>query len=309
MQSYREDSTATSTATASAGAPALGAGVEECWMDIDGARMRYLRAGSGPALILLHGLLGYSFSWRYTMPALAPYATIYALDMLGAGFSDRPSGIDHSLRGSAGRVLRFIKNLGISSFDLLGTSRGGAVAMMVAAECVGSNSVFRLQRLILVAPVNPYSAHGRRLAPFAGGSFGSALFRFGAERMSFIYPLVHARLYGDRRSIRPGTLEGYTAPLAKPGLFQHAVSIVRTWTQDLRELEMTLPKIGNLSTLLMWGSKDPAVYASSAVRLQKYFPNSKLVVFPGIGHLPYEECPEEFDRALVEFLTRENVPA
>ena len=41
--------------------PALGAGIEECWMDFDGARMRYLRAGSGPALILLHGLLGYSF--------------------------------------------------------------------------------------------------------------------------------------------------------------------------------------------------------------------------------------------------------
>ena len=67
----------------------LGEGVEECWMDFDGARMRYLRAGSGPPLILLHGLLGYSFSWRYTLPALAPYATVYAPDMLGAGFSDR----------------------------------------------------------------------------------------------------------------------------------------------------------------------------------------------------------------------------
>ena len=62
-------------------------------MDLDGARMRYLRAGSGPALVLLHGLLGYSFSWRYTMPALAPYATVYAPDMMGAGFSDRPGGM------------------------------------------------------------------------------------------------------------------------------------------------------------------------------------------------------------------------
>ena len=61
-------------------------------MEMDGARMRYLRAGSGPALILLHGLLGYSFSWRYTMPALVPYAKVYAPDMLGAGFSDRPAG-------------------------------------------------------------------------------------------------------------------------------------------------------------------------------------------------------------------------
>src|ERR1700685_4333349 len=85
-------------------APPLGDGVEECWMDLDGARMRYLRAGSGPALILLHGLLGYSFSWRYTMPALAPYATVYAPDLLGAGFSDRPR-IDHSMRATARGVL------------------------------------------------------------------------------------------------------------------------------------------------------------------------------------------------------------
>src|SRR5258708_16522678 len=132
-------------------------GSEECWMDFDGARMRYLRAGSGPALILLHGLLGYSFSWRYTMPALAPYATVYAPDMLGAGFSDRPSGLDHSLRGTAQRLLRFISGLGISSFDLLGTSHGGAVAMMAAAECVGGNAGPHLRRVGLWAPAYPYS--------------------------------------------------------------------------------------------------------------------------------------------------------
>ena len=290
-------------------APALGAGVEECWMDIDGARMRYLRAGSGPALILLHGLLGYSFSWRYTMPALAPYATVYAPDMLGAGFSDRPAGLDYSLRGMAQRLLRFISGLGISSFDLLGTSHGGAVAMMAAAECLGGNAGPHLRRLVLVAPVNPYSEHGRRLAPFFGDRFGAGLFRFGVERMSFLFPYFHARLYARRRSIPPGTLEGYKAPLAIPGLFEHSLSIVRTWTRDLRELEETLPKLAGIPTLLMWGSKDRAVYASSAASLAKYFPNSKTIIFPGIGHLPYEECPEEFNRALIEFLTCEKLPA
>jgi pimeloyl-ACP methyl ester carboxylesterase len=249
--------------------PGWSAGAEECWRDIDGARMRYLRAGSGPALILLHGLLGYSFSWRYTMPALAPYATVYAPDMM----------------------------------------HGGAVAMMAAAECLGGKAGLHLRRLVLVAPVNPYSAHGQRLAPFAGSNFGSILFRFGVFRMSFLYPMIHARLYYDRSRIPPGTLEGYMAPLAKPGLFDHALSIVRTWSQDLRELEATLPKLAGIPTLLMWGDKDPAVYASSAAPLAKYFPNSKLIVFPGIGHLPYEECPEEFNRALIEFLTREKLPA
>jgi len=274
-------------------------------MDVEGARMRYLRAGSGRALILLHGLLGYSFSWRYAMPALAPYATVYAPDMMGAGFSDRPIGIDHSMRGTAKRLLRFIAELGVTSFDLLGTSHGGAVAMVAAAECLSGNTGLHLRRLVLVAPVNPYSAHGRNLAPFFGTPYGAALFRVAIARMTFLYPFWHARMYGDRRRIPPGALEGYMAPLAKPGLFEHALSIVRTWTRDLRELETALPKLASIPTLLIWGSDDTAVDASSAEPLAKFFPNSKSIIFPGIGHLTYEECPEEFNQALIEFLTDE----
>jgi pimeloyl-ACP methyl ester carboxylesterase len=289
--------------------PGSSEGIEECWMEIDGGRMRYLRAGSGPALVLLHGLLGYSFSWRFTMPAVAPYATVYAPDMMGAGFSDRVAGIDHSMLGKAHRVLRFVADLGVTSFDLLGTSHGGAVAMMAAAECLGKKNFPSVQRLILVAPVNPYSAHGRWLAPFFGTPHGAAMFRLTVGRMKFLYPYWHARMYGDRRRIPPGTLEGYQAPLAKPGLFEHALNIVKTWTKDLQLLEMTLPKLANIPTLLMWGSRDTAVYASSAKRLMKFFLNSKLIVFPGVGHLPYEEDPEEFNQALIEFLTQEKRPA
>jgi pimeloyl-ACP methyl ester carboxylesterase len=243
------------------------------------------------------------------MPALAPYATVYAPDLMGAGFSDRPAGIDHSTRGTAKRLLRFIEHLGISSFDLLGTSRGGAVAMMAAAECLSGNIKLHLRRLVLVAPVNPFSAHGQRLAPFFGSPFGAALFKQFIVRTPFSYPYWHMRLYGDRSRIPPEALEGYKAPLAKPGLFEHALSIARTWTQDLRELEAALPKLASIPTLLIWGSKDPAVYASSAAPLAKYFQGSKSIIFPGIGHLPYEECPEEFNEALIEFLTSEKLSA
>lgn len=288
-----------------------GPGVEECWMEMDGARMRYLRAGSGPALILLHGLLGYSFSWRFTIPALAPYATVYAPDMLGAGFSDRPRGLDHSMEGTAKRVVRFAENLGLGSFDLLGTSRGGPVAMAAAALCMESagSSTPHVRRLVLVCPVNPYSPHGRWLAPFLGTRFGAAAFRWVVARMPFLFPYLHGRLYAERSKIPPDSLEGYKAPLAIPRLFEHALSIARTWTADLRELEALLPKLAMIPTLLMWGSEDPAVYASSAERLAEYFPNSRTIIFPGIGHLPYEECPEEFNRALIEFLTNQKVSA
>lgn len=283
--------------------PGTGEGVEECWMELDGARMRYLRAGSGPPLVLLHGLLAYSFSWRYTLPALAPHATLYAPDLLGAGFSDRPKGIDHSMRATALRVLKFVEKLGLASFDLLGTSRGGAVAMCVAAECAEGKSSPRVRRLILVCPVNPYSPHGKWLAPFFATAFGAAGFRWASGRFPILFQYAHARLYADKGRIPPGSLEGYRAPATSPEFFEHALSIVRSWTADLDELKRLLPKLRNIPTLLLWGSKDPAVFASSIRPLARHFANVRTVVFPGIGHLPYEECPEEFNRALIQFLS------
>jgi pimeloyl-ACP methyl ester carboxylesterase len=253
-------------------------------------------------LILLHGLMGYSFSWRFVMPALVPFRTCYAPDMLGAGFSDRPE-IDHSMRATALRVLKFAENLGLQSFDLLGTSRGGAVALCMAAECLQKGHP-SIRSLILVAPVNPYSEHGRRLAPFCGSRCGSSLARVVLERMPFLYSYVHGRLYGERGKIPIDSLEGYKAPLCIPGLFEHALSIVSTWTADLRELEVLLPKLSPIPTLLMWGTKDPAVYFSSMEQLASHFLGAEKIAFQGIGHLPYEECPDEFNRALISFLNR-----
>jgi pimeloyl-ACP methyl ester carboxylesterase len=263
--------------------------------------MRYLRAGSGQSLILLHGLFAYSFSWRYTLPALAPYATLYAPDMLGAGFSDRPPGLDHSMRGTARRVLQFAGKLGLSSFDLLGTSRGGAVAMAVAAECVKENPC-RLRKLVLVCPVNPYSPHGRMLAPLFASPAGATGFRWATAHVPSLFSFFHGRLYADRSKIPRDSLEGYKAPQAIPGWVEHGLSIVQTWTADLQELETLLPKLKAVPTLLMWGDKDPAVYVSSMRELARHFSNVQTVVFPGIGHLPYEECAEEFNRELIRFL-------
>lgn len=208
-------------------------------MDVDGGRMRYLRAGSGPALILLHGLLGYSFSWRYVMPALAPYATVYAPDMLGAGFSDRAPEIDYSMAATAWRVVQFIAKLNIpsSSFDLLGTSHGGAVAMMAAAECLRPESKVRVRSLVLVAPVNPFSAHGRRMAPFFGNPLVAASFRLAVARLPVLFRYGHRRLYADRSNIPPGTLDGYMAPLAVPGFFEHV--------EDCKNVESGFAGIGD----------------------------------------------------------------
>src|ERR1700722_5838015 len=284
-----------------------GAGVEERLMEVEGGRMRYLRAGAGPALIFLDGLLGYSFSWRYVMPELAAHATVYAPDMLGAGFSDRAPGIDYSMRATARRLMEFIEKLEIpgGAFDLLGTSYGGAIAMMAAGACLGESRV-KVRNLVLVAPANPYSAHGRRLAPFFGSWFGATLFRLTLARMTFLFRVGLRRLYAE--GIPPGALEGYMAPMAVSGFFHHGLKIVEAWSRDMRELELMLPRVGSVPTLFVWGAVDRGVRVSSAGAVGGAFPDSRTIVFPGVGHLTYEECPAEFNRVVIEFLGGEKSP-
>jgi len=276
--------------------------IDECWATLDGARLRYLRAGSGPPLLLIHGLLGYSFSWRFTLPAFAPSTTVYAVDLLGTGFSDRPERLDCGFRATAEGLLRFIDQMGISSFDVLATSHGGAVAMMLAALCADRPDK-RLNRLILAAPVNPWSPHGRLIARLLGNQWGSSLFLKTFARMPLAYDFWLNRMYGDSRRIPPGTLEGYSAPLTIPGSFEHGLDIMRCWNTDLRELESVLPKISDYPTLLIWGNKDRAVYPSSADTLRRCFKDCALSIIEGAGHLPYEETPEEFNRIVIDFLT------
>lgn len=274
---------------------------EERFVTIDGARLRYLQAGSGPPLILLHGLMGYSFSWRFNIPVLSKHFTVYALDQIGAGFSDRPASLDCRLCSIAERLLKFLNAVDVTSFDLLGTSHGGAVAMTAAA--MGSaRPDLRLRKLILVAPVNPWSPHGRRLAPFVGSPLGSTLFLRSVNYMRWTFPYWLARLYGDSKRIPPGTLEGYKAPVSIPGSFEYAVGIVSHWTNDLRELKHAIPKLADIPTLLVWGSADPAVYVQSAEQLRRHFKHCEQVVYPGVGHLPYEEVPEQFNATVLEFL-------
>jgi pimeloyl-ACP methyl ester carboxylesterase len=275
---------------------------QDNWITLDSARestrMRYLRAGSGPALLLVHGLLGYSFSWRFALPALARQSTVYAIDMLGTGFSDRPPGLDCSLKASAERLLLFMDRSGLASCDLLGTSHGGAVAMRAAAMAPE-----RVRRLVLVDPVNPWSAHGKRLTAFLSNPLIAPLFLNLAPRSRILDDFYLRRMFGDPRRIPPDSLEGYRKPMRIPGSYEYALAVARSWNRDLKELESLLPRIACIPTLLMWGSLDTAVDPASASQLKQHFKNCGLVMFEGAGHLPYEEVPDEFNRAVTEFLS------
>jgi len=291
-----------STAASRVPAGLVPAGIEEHWIELAGGRMRYLKCGSGRPLILLHGLMGYAFSWRFSMPALGAHATVYAIDNLGAGLSTAPEGMDCSVRATADRVLQFVDAMGIGEFDLLGTSHGGGVAIMAAKLSVERNDR-RLQRLILVAPVNPWSPHGKRLAPFLASGVGSFVFRNTIEKWRVLDHLWLRRLFSERAKIPADSLAGYRVPVIENHVFRHAAHILTNWSADLEEIERALPAIRDYPTLLVWGTRDRAVHFSSAEPLRRNFRNVRLVAFEGVGHLPYEEAAEEFNRTLIEFLT------
>ena len=276
--------------------------IEEHWISLAGGRMRYLKTGSGPPLILVHGLLGYSFSWRFTMPALADCFTVYAVDNLGAGLSPCADEMDCTMPATADRILQFVDALDIGSFDLLGTSHGGAVAMFVAAISTERGDP-RLRRLVLVDPANPWSTHGRWLAPLLGSPPGKKVFRATIARWRWLDGLWLRRMFGDVAKIPPDSLEGYRIPTRENRAHEHGLRIASAWTADMQALKKAIGKIGHYPTLLMWGTHDRIVPFRSSEPLYRSFRNARLVAFEGAGHLPYEECPLEFNRALLDFLT------
>jgi pimeloyl-ACP methyl ester carboxylesterase len=222
--------------------------------------------------------------------------------MPGAGFSDRVGDRDCSFRTSALRLLEFTRQVGVSSFDLLGTSHGGAVAMMATALAREAGTPV-INRLVLVAPVNPWSLHGTLITRILSRRLVSMFFRGLAPRMSAAHSFFLRRLYGDPGRIPPGTLEGYTKPFSRPGTFEYGLRVVSTWNEDLAQLKAMLPRIADVPVLLLWGARDVAVDPASADRLSENFHRCHVQMFEGAGHLPYEEVPEEFNRALSAFLS------
>ena len=271
--------------------------IEERSLDAEGLQMRFWRAGSGPALVLIHGLLGYSFSWRGVIPHLADCREVFVPDMPGAGFSECRAGLDCRLIGAARRLLGFLNAAGIDSCDLVGSSYGGSTAVMLAALAPS-----RVRRLVLVSPANPWSKIGRKRVAFLRNPAVALVFPKLARAARPTHRYFVRRMWGNPGLITKETLDGYTRPLVRRGVFEHATKIVQTWHADMKELESTLTKIAGIPTLLVWGSKDRVVDPRSAEIMARRIPGARVKIMGGAGHLPYEENPEEFSRIVREFL-------
>jgi pimeloyl-ACP methyl ester carboxylesterase len=246
-------------------------------------------------MVLVHGLLATSFSWRFALPLLAPEREVFAPDMPGSGLSDLDPSLDGRVDAAAVRLAGFMDALGIRNCDLLGSSYGGTTALMLAIQ-----QPDRVRTLTLVSPANPWSRIGRkRLALLRISVLGSLFPRvFRAVRPLGGYFL--RRMYGDPRAVTAEAIRGYSLPLGRPGVVEHAVKIAQAWRASMDQLE-PLPKAAGTPTLLIWGSKDRLVDRASAEILQQRL-DAKLTIMPGAGHLPYEECPDEFCRIVLEFL-------
>jgi len=283
-------------------------GAEERSAVIDGVAWRYWQAGSGPPLLLIHGFMGYSFSWRFNARALARSFTVYAMDLPGCGFSQRTAATECTLAGDAERMLRFMDHLGIAEADIAASSRGGGLAIVLGALLAERNMLRRVPRMVLISPINPWSSNGRLLTRMFATRLGGEFVMRVLPNLNIVLTRYFKRLYGDPKRIAPGSIEGYEAGLRVPGSFEHLLRIVRSWHDDLALIEQSLPAISEVPTLLLWGSRDKAVFPSSIHQLQARLKNSALILMRGVGHLPYEEVPEDFNRVVCDFLLRQTPP-
>lgn len=282
-------------------------GVEERWIEVAGVRVRYLfRSGprTGCPILLLHGLLGFSYSWRHNIAPLSEIAPVYAPDLPGVGYSERPKKFDCSLAAQADFLMNFARAVGIEQFDLIATSHGGGIAMMTAAADAGAHVLDgrRIRRLILIAPVNPWSAGRRGLTVTAASRVGWQLMRGAYLLLLRANVATLRRLYGDPDRMEADAALNYARAAALPGTREHIGNVMKCWRSDIAGLQNALAAIREIPTLLIWGSRDRAILPGSAEPLAQCFNHVEVKIIEGAGHLPYEETPEEFNQAIKQFL-------
>jgi len=271
--------------------------VQQHTTEIDGQKFKYLRAGSGPAVLLVHGLLGGSFCWRFNIPEFAQRRTVLALDLPGFGESDAPRNLDCSMPAQVKRLASLLETLAFKQIDIVGSSWGGAVAILLAAVDR------RVRSLVLAAPVNPWSTFGAGRVRFLSGWLGGTLLRLTMPVLQPLHPVALRRMYGDPQRIPAGTLEGYSALLMRRGRVHNILNTLRCWKNDLITLPPAIARV-QVPCLLVWGTRDSAVDPRSSEELMRAMPGCEHAVIEGAGHLPFEETPEQFNRLALDFLGR-----
>jgi len=263
---------------------------EDKIIDVDGVAIHCLVAGpvNAPHVVFVHGLGGSLATWSLNMPAFAERFRICALDLVGAGDSDKPI-TDYSVNSLAIFLARFLDALGTDwqRVNLVGHSLGGAVALAFA-----SRYPERVERLVLVdtaglgPEINGEVLNLMRAEPAIEG-LRAELTHFFAQPALVQQSLVE-QLYQQR-----------TQPGAHAALLATTDAAFSGNSQRINLLE-TLASLPN-EMLVIWGSADdviPVVHAQQAQRA----PRSRVEVLEGCGHCPHIERSDQINQLAMSFL-------
>jgi len=269
------------------------AGLSPRFETVDGVRLRYLRAGTGPAVVLMHGFASSIVTWRDVMPDLARAHDVVAVDFPGFGGSEIREGLP--LSAYPRLVVGLMDRLGVARASLVGNSMGGGAAIVIAAL-----HPERVERLVLMDSVGYNLASGDR--PWLLRAAGFKPVARLIEALPIRRPMVTLALrqiFHDDRLVTPERIDEYVAPLLRPGAVAAAQALLASGD------DMGLPGLASrvrAPTLVVWGRQDTWVPVAQADRFLADIPGSRKAVIQGCGHLPQEERPAEVSALLDEFL-------
>lgn len=281
--------------------------MERCRIKLHGVEVSYRTGGSGPLVLLIHGMAGSSSSWTPILDELGATATYLAPDLPGHGRSDKPRG-DYSLGAQAGFLRDLLIALGHTRATVVGTSLGGGIAMQFAYQ-----HPERCERLVLVGSgglgdevmplLKVLTWPGVDLVmPVAFLPIIPRWVQRGAEVLSSV---------GFRPD--PVTLEmwrAYTSLVDADArsAFVHTLRSVVDHRGQRVSAKDKLYLARDVPTLIVWGDRDPVIPISHAHQADLDMPGARLEVMEGCGHFPYAEQPRRFVALLTEFL-EETEPA
>jgi pimeloyl-ACP methyl ester carboxylesterase len=257
-----------------------------------GQSIHYFEMGSGPVVVLLHGLGSRKEDW---LPVLEPLSAKYRLlvpDQIGFGKSDKPL-LDYSIQTYVDFLNEFLRQLKVEKASLVGESLGGWIAGLYAAEISGGAHLVPVEKLVLVdaaglkqdqpiPDLNPSS-----LAAMRG--LMEAVF----YDTSWLNEDALRKIFTDKLAVH----DGYTVRslLANPALGAERL--------DDRLTNIKVP------TLVTWGKQDKLLPMASGERFASGIAGAKLVSFEKCGHVPPIEKTEEFLAAVTAFLGGAAAPA
>ena len=259
-------------------------------IEVDGIHLSFLESGKvvrdQSSVVLVHGLMGCAETFVPLMQELHQHLHVIALDLPGAGRSERREDIDASLFHTAKLVGRTLKVLRIEKPILIGHSHGGSVAMSLAAYKRDG-----VLSLVLLSPAHPYFEDGDPLIRF----YLSLPGRIFAYAMPWFPQWVQMvglhRMAGPHNEDTPERLRPYRENLRTRGTVLHLLRLLRTWNKDMSGLHHALRRPLRIPSLILWGDCDRAVPLQSAGQLRLRLLHSELITLQGVGHRPAEEVP------------------